>query len=145
MSAEKRKPALAAPVLKNEKPDGGESTPEPRFRVTPRMKRERTFEDDVLADAAKIERRIAASPQKADLGRWLHLWGRVRDLGRDVEGGKMPPLPRWREHLQPFQVEHLRRYIPILVEYLAAIQKDLDEDEAATLVLDPAGAKEATP
>jgi hypothetical protein len=50
----------------------------------------------------------------------LLLWGRVRDFGEYIEAGEMPPIANWCHNLQPFQLDHLRRYIPLIIGYLSA-------------------------
>lgn len=55
----------------------------------------------------------------------LSLWGKVRELGSEIEAGRVPDLALWRENLQPFQLDHLRKYIPVIVAYLSAIHEDL--------------------
>ena len=57
----------------------------------------------------------------------LSLWGKVRDLGAEIENGGVPDLAHWRENLQPFQLDHLRRYVPQIVWYLATIQQELND------------------
>ena len=51
--------------------------------------------------------------------------GRSRELGSEIESGGLPNLEHWRENLQPFQLDHLRRYVPQIIEYLFAIQQEL--------------------
>lgn len=56
----------------------------------------------------------------------LNLWGTVRDFGTDIEEGRVPKLEHWRENLQPFQLEHLRRYIPKILTYLQTVNTELE-------------------
>ncbi len=57
----------------------------------------------------------------------LNLWGRVRDLGTAISAGEVPPIEAWRTNLQPFQVDELRRSIPVIMDYLSRIKKELDQ------------------
>lgn len=63
--------------------------------------------------------------ERTPIKKTLGLWGSVRDLGAAIESGEMPDLKFWRDNIQPFQVEHLRRYIPVIIKYLSALQKEL--------------------
>lgn len=62
---------------------------------------------------------------KAAITKTLNLWGRVRDLGDAISSGEVPPLEEWRTNLQPFQLAQLRRSIPVILEYLTRINKEL--------------------
>lgn len=71
-------------------------------------------------------RKVEVRPELVPIGKTLDLWGRVRDLGQMIRGNELPSLDLWRTNLQPFQLAHLREFIPIIVQYLTAIQQELD-------------------
>lgn len=75
-------------------------------------------------------RRILAERQTelVPIKKTLNLWGRVRDLGTAISAGEVPDIELWRTNLQPFQVEELRRSIPVIMAYLARIQEELNSD-----------------
>jgi hypothetical protein len=83
-------------------------------------------------DAALAEPRIA-QPRRileerkpvAAITKTLNLWGRVRDLGAAIASGDVPPVEEWRADLQPFQLDELRRSIPLILEYLNHINGEL--------------------
>lgn len=64
-------------------------------------------------------------PITAEITRTLNLWGRVRDLGSAISSGDVPPLKQWRSNLQPFQLEELKRSIPVILKYLSHIHEEL--------------------
>jgi hypothetical protein len=85
-------------------------------------------------EAALAEPRIAQPRRILDqrrdtvpITKTLNLWGRVRDLGTAISAGEVPPIEFWRHNLQPFQVDELRRSIPVIVSYLSRIQEELDQ------------------
>jgi hypothetical protein len=57
----------------------------------------------------------------------LNLWGKVRDFGAEIESRAVPDLAHWKINLQRFQVDHLRRYAPIIISYLSTIQRDFED------------------
>lgn len=63
---------------------------------------------------------------KVPIDQTLTLWGKVRDLGTEIEAERVPDLAHWRDNLQPFQLDHLRRYAPLIVAYLTTILGELD-------------------
>lgn len=85
-------------------------------------------------DAALAEPRIA-QPRRileerkpvAAITKTLNLWGRVRDLGAAIASGDVPPVEEWRADLQPFQLDELRRSIPLILEYLSHIHSELTQ------------------
>lgn len=86
-------------------------------------------------EAALAEPRIAQPRRILDerretvpITKTLNLWGRVRDLGTAISAGEVPPIEAWRTNLQPFQVDELRRSIPLIVSYLSRIQEELASD-----------------
>ena len=84
--------------------------------------------EPAVAQPRRILRELREPPKPAPLvpiDQTLTLWGKVRDLGSEIEAGRVPRLEHWRENLQPFQIEHLRRYVPQIITYLSAIQKEL--------------------
>jgi hypothetical protein len=56
----------------------------------------------------------------------LDLWGAVRTFGQRLADEELPPLTLWRTNIQPFQIEELRRFIPPIIAYLAAIHEDIE-------------------
>ena len=86
-------------------------------------------------EAALAEPRVAQPRRIVDefkgrvpIQKTLNLWGRVRDLGSAIASGEVPPVSDWRENLQPFQLDELRKSIPIIVAYLSRIEKDLNHE-----------------
>jgi hypothetical protein len=74
---------------------------------------------DERADKARYK------AEKAAITRTLNLWGSVRDMGNGITAGEFPPLDNWGADLQQFQLEDLRRSIPVILEYLSTIQEEL--------------------
>ena len=73
----------------------------------------------------KAEREPPKPAPLVPIDKTLSLWGKVRELGSEIESGGVPDLQHWRENLQPFQLDHLRRYVPQIIEYLSTIQREL--------------------
>lgn len=59
------------------------------------------------------------------INKTLALWGGVRDMGSAIESGAFPDIALWRENMQPFQVENLRHYIPLIIDYLTIVRKGI--------------------
>lgn len=81
-----------------------------------------------IAQPRRILRELREPPKPEPLvpiDKTLALWGKVRDFGSEIEGGGVPDVALWRENLQPFQLEHLRKYVPVVIAYLTAIQEGL--------------------
>lgn len=104
----------------------------PRDRASRAMQLAAVPEDEF--EAALAEPRIAQPRRILDerrdtvpITKTLNLWGRVRDLGTAISAGEVPPIEFWRHNLQPFQVNELRRSIPVIVSYLSRIQEELDQ------------------
>lgn len=91
---------------------GGEKPAQPR-----RILREIKGAKDVTPKAA---------PPLVPIEQTLDLWGSVRNFGEALESGHMPPLALWRTNMQPFQVAHLRRFIPPVIEYLSTIYREIE-------------------
>jgi hypothetical protein len=102
----------------------------PRDRASRAMQLADVPDDEF--EAALAEPRVA-QPRRiledrkpaAAITRTLNLWGRVRDLGAAIASGDVPPVEEWRENLQPFQLDELRRSIPLILEYLNHIHSEL--------------------
>jgi hypothetical protein len=90
---------------------------------------ERVAQPRTILRATKKQPVAVVEPPAVPITHTLDLWGRVRDLGALLHDGKLPPLDKWRTNLQPFQLAHLRKYIPPLVDYLSAIYADLTRTE----------------
>jgi len=67
-----------------------------------------------------------------DVRQVLETWGAIRDFANKLKEGSMLPaggaeygVPAWHEHagIQPFQVDEIRRSLPILINYLNAMEK----------------------
>lgn len=102
------------------------AVPEAEFEAAlgePRIAQPRRILDE--RKAAVVEQ-PAASP--VPIAKTLNLWGRVRDLGSAITGGDVPPIELWRTNLQPFQLDELRRSIPLIVDYLSHIQQELNDE-----------------
>jgi hypothetical protein len=91
---------------------------------------EEEFEAALAETKVAQPRRILAErqPDAVPIKKTLNLWGRVRDLGTAISAGEVPEIELWRTNLQPFQVDELRRSIPIIMAYLARIQEELNSD-----------------
>lgn len=76
------------------------------------------------------EKRDVTPPSPVPIEQTLDLWGGVRDMGERIENNELPPLTLWRTNLQPFQIAHLRRYIPLIVSYLSAIHQEIERESA---------------
>lgn len=93
---------------------------------------ETALADERVAQPRRIlkEAKGDSSPKRKKLvvpiDKTLSLWGKVRDLGTEIESGGVPDLKLWRENFQPFQLDHLRRYIPKIMTYLNAIEQELE-------------------
>jgi hypothetical protein len=106
----------------------------PRDRASRAMQLAAVPEDEF--EAALAEPKIAQprrilderKPELVPIKKTLNLWGRVRDLGTAITAGEVPSLDLWRTNLQPFQLEELRRSIPVVIEYLSVIQEELKRD-----------------
>jgi hypothetical protein len=92
------------------------------------------FDAAVAAPAVIEPRRILKECRESTkpaplvpIDKTLSLWGKVRDLGLEIESGSVPPVELWRENLQPFQLDNFRRYVPQIIAYLSQVQGDLDE------------------
>lgn len=96
----------------------------------PQEEFEAALEQPQVAQPRRIlaERKPTPPPKPSPLvpiDHTLSLWGKVRELGSELEAGNLPPLEHWRENLQPFQLDHLRRYVPQLIAYFSAIEREL--------------------
>ena len=86
-------------------------------------------------EAALAEPRVAQPRRLLDerkpqvpITQTLNLWGRVRDMGAAIANGEVPPVELWRINLQLFQVDELRRSIPLILDYLSRIQEEISHD-----------------
>jgi hypothetical protein len=92
---------------------------------------EAALAEPVVAQPRRILAETKAPPHRSKppplvpIDHTLSLWGKVRELGSEIESGGVPDLKHWRENLQPFQLDHMRRYVPVIVRYLSRIQEDL--------------------
>ena len=57
----------------------------------------------------------------------LDLYGSVRTFARRLEDKMLPPLGEWRSNMQPFQIADMRKFLPPMIAYLTAIQKEFEE------------------
>lgn len=81
--------------------------------------------DDRVAQPRRILREAKESSTAQSLvpiDKTLKLWSKVRDFGTEIESGELPDVAHWRENLQPFQLEHLERYVPQIIGYLTHIR-----------------------
>lgn len=87
------------------------------------------FEAALAEPSIAQPRRILEDRKPAvSITKTLNLWGRVRDLGAAITSGEVPPVEEWRANLQPFQLDELRRSIPLILDYLNHIHSELTND-----------------
>ncbi len=79
---------------------------------------------------ARRKKNDVTPPWPVPIEHTLDLWGDVRDLGAKIEKKELPPLALWRTNLQPFHIAELRKFIPLIVEYLTAIHQEIERESA---------------